>query len=197
MNVLITRAGLAALLATCCSPLLAHPGHAGTITGGIIHPLTGLDHVLAMVCIGLWAMRQTKRLRWIIPLGVLAFTAIGVAIGVALGAGGHVPVAVETAVAASVLLVGLLVRFSPSLPAALNVLLTATFALAHGLAHGSEMPSSAPGLQFVGGLLLGTALLLLAGTALAKAVTRQPLLSRMIGGAVASCGAILTVLAFQ
>ena len=128
---------LATLLLVSPTLALAHPGHdhAGVLSG-IAHPIFGLDHLLAMVAVGLWAAQQTGKARWALPLIFVATMLLG---GLAGFAGIEMPL-METGIAGSVLALGLLVALAIRPPLVVAAALTALFAASHGVAHGLELP---------------------------------------------------------
>lgn len=122
---------IAVLLLTAAGSALAHPGHAEAgFTNGLMHPLVGLDHWMAMLGLGLWS-RAAK-----VPVKALATVGVALAIG-AFGQPG-MP-ALEPLLAASVLVAGLMGVASSRLPAWLGLLLAGGFSLVHGQAHGAEL----------------------------------------------------------
>ncbi len=173
----------------------AHPGHDGghdlewDFGSGFLHPFTGLDHMLAMVAVGLWAAQLGGRARWLVPA---AFVAMMVA-GAALARGGMLLPGVEPLIAASVLILGLLIAGAARLPVAASMALVGAFALFHGFAHGSEMPVTAGGLGFGAGFVAATALLHATGLGLGLlAAAKLPEKStRYAGWAIAASGALL------
>lgn len=179
------RALLCTMLASLAMPAFAHEGwHAGMGMGaGMLHPLTGADHLLAMLAVGLWSAQQRGAARLALPmlfLGMMAAGALAAAHGVRL------PLA-ETGIAASVAALGLLVACAVRLPAAAAGCLVSLFALMHGHAHGAEMPAGASGLSYGAGFLLSTALLHIAGYG-AGSLARQAAV-RLAGVALAAGGA--------
>lgn len=149
------------LLLLTALPAMAHPGsfHSGdsfTATrDGFFHPLTGLDHLLVMVAVGLWAVRLGGRSLWMLPLAFVLPMITGGVFGL-----GHAPAsAVEHGITASLLLLGtaLGLAWKPSLPVAMSLVAASGFC--HGFAHGSEMPIGALPLWFLAGMFLATALL--------------------------------------
>lgn len=194
MKISALRAGLAVLLSLSSSVVLAHPGHASAIADGILHPLTGLDHLLAMAGIGLWSARQTGHARWLIPGSFLALTAIGAWLGTV----GHTPTFTEQGIAASVFLIGLLisfpVRFPANISALAGMLIAGVFALFHGFAHGTEIPDSAGAWQFASGFILTTITLQAIGFFVGRTLTKNEKLLRIGGAAIAASGGLL---AFQ
>lgn len=146
----------------------AHPGHmyGPTWIAGFIHPFTGLDHITAMVAVGLWAAQQGGRARWSLPLAFLAMMATGAALGLA---GLSLP-GVEPMIAASVLVLGFMISLSRRVPLAVSASLVGAFGMWHGYAHGIEFAGGSISMatEFVVGFLSASALLhgvgLLAGS---------------------------------
>jgi urease accessory protein len=165
----------------------AHPGHGATgFVQGFSHPLSGLDHLLAMLAVGLWAAQMGGRARWAVPATFVSLMALGGALGMA---GLHLPM-VEPGIAASVLVLGLLIAASARLSLAAAMPLVGVFALFHGFAHGAEMPASVSGFEFAAGFVLVTATLHAAGIGLGMAMQRvasAPLV-RFAGAAIAVAG---------
>lgn len=185
----------AALIA---GPALAHTGvdsGAGFVTG-FAHPFGGLDHLLAMLAVGLWAVQyavraQTKLALWLLPAAFV----LPMALGFALGFAGIALPGVETGIALSVLILGLAVAAAARPPLVAAITVTALFALFHGHAHGSELPHAEMAVSYAGGMLLATALLHglgLAGATLAQRI-RLPVLTRAAGAAVALAGIVILV----
>ncbi len=165
----------------------AHPGHDGDhgggltwdFTGGLVHPLGGLDHLLAMVAVGVWAAHLGGRARWAVPAAFMA----ALAVGAALGSGGASVGWLEQAIAASVLGLGFLVVTAARLPLAAGMGLAALFAIFHGVAHGAEMPANASGTAFGLGFLVATAALHTCGVGLGLLSARAPKWVRQSAGA--------------
>ena len=184
----LTLAG--ALLPTAA---LAHTGigAAGGFAHGFWHPIGGLDHVLAMVAVGAFAVRLGGRAVWLVPAAFVAMMAVG---GFAGMEGIQLPF-VETGIALSVVVLGLAVAFQWKLPVAAASALVGLFAIFHGHAHGSEMPVDASGLAYAAGFMLATASLHVAGIGLGLAVGRIGARSRLAlqasGGAMALAGVAL------
>ena len=143
---------------------LAHTGAGGTdgIMHGLMHPVTGIDHVLAMVSVGVLAAFLGGRALWLVPASFVALAAVGGALG---ARGVPVPF-VEPGISASVILVGLTIALQARLPLGLAAGLVGLFGLYHGYAHGAEMPADAAGLAFALGFLAATAALHVAGISL-------------------------------
>ena len=189
-------ARLAALgvLTLAASPALAHTGagSAASVMDGFLHPLGGLDHVLAMVAVGLWAGFTGGRAVWAYPLAFLSFMVVGGLFGIAdVG----LP-SVETGIALSVVVLGAALAFGLKLPAAAGSALVAAFAVFHGHAHGAEMAAGADAAGYAAGFVAATALLHGIGIALSpRAVPRLPLMAtRAAGSAMALAGIGLLVL---
>jgi len=147
-----------ATLALVFAPVLAHahPGHdANGFAAGVSHPLHGLDHLLAMVAVGLWAAQLGGRARWVVPASFVSVMALGGALGMA---GVALPFA-EQGIFASVLMLGVLIAAAVRMPLAASAALVGLFALCHGHAHGLEMPATATGLTYGAGFVFATALL--------------------------------------
>lgn len=186
-----TRTALVLALMLLPSAALAHPGGASAhgVLSGLAHPFGGLDHVLAMVGIGLFAAQRGGPALWGVPAGFLA----AMAAGAVAGAYGLPLPGIETAIALSVAIVGALIALRLSLPAAAATGLAALFALLHGHAHGAEMPAAIAGTIYATGFLTATALLLAAGMGLGLLVDRHravvgPSAYRLIGSLTALAG---------
>jgi len=175
-------------LVALTAPAYAHPGTAivNSFAGGFFHPLTGLDHVLAMVAVGLWAAQQGGRALWAWPLAFVSVMLVGGALGVA---GVAMPF-VEPGILASILVLGLMVAFAVRLPVATGAAIVGVFALMHGHAHGAEMGGHTA-LLFAAGFTLATALLHGAGIAIGLSARR--LTSKW---ALRAAGAATAVLGF-
>ena len=167
----------------------AHPGHdVSGLAAGLMHPFSGLDHLLAMVAVGLWAAQGGGRKIWLLPATFMTLLAAGAVIAMSWQS---LPM-VEAGIAVSVLALGLLVSLSMQLPASLSVAVTALFGLLHGYAHGLELPESAAPVAYALGFLMATASLHLSGIAAGLATRhRYALLSRVLGGAIAISGVYL------
>ena len=170
----------------------AHPGlgDAHGFAHGFMHPLGGLDHVAAMVAVGLLAAQLGGRTLWLVPGAFVAAMAAAGVLG-ALGVG--LPY-VEVGIALSVLVLGAAVAFEVRLPMALVVAMAGFFAIFHGHAHGTEMPATASGLAYGLGFVLSTALLHAAGIGLGLTLASGRQGRRVVqaaGAAVVVVGAAL------
>jgi urease accessory protein len=136
---------------------LAHVG-VGSTSGfmhGFMHPLSGLDHQLAMILVGIFAYQLGGRALWLVPLSFVGVMAIGGFLGVM---GIPIPF-VEVGIAMSVIVLGAIVAFGVKVPVAVAMGAVGFFAIFHGHAHGSEMPLDASGFEYGIGFMLATALL--------------------------------------
>lgn len=180
----ISRAVLLGLVVMLPGVALAHTGHgpSASLAEGLRHPLLGLDHVLAMVAVGLWAAQQGGRARLALPAAFLAVMLAGGLLGMA---GGALP-AVEVVVVGSVLALGALIALGRPLPWSLAMAIVGGFALFHGLAHGAALPGAAGGALFGAGLLLASAALLGLGIGLGRMLERaaSPRVLRYAGAVV-------------
>jgi len=169
------------------SPAFAHldPVAHGSLGAGFSHPLTGADHLLAMVAVGLWASLIGGRAPWAVPAAFVMAMSLGflAAIG-----GFHLPF-VEPAIAASVVVIGLLALVALQVPTAIGMAVVGFFALFHGYAHGLEL-GGASGFAFMGGFVAATALLHGAGVALGLGIGGRPgrIVARFAGGLTALGG---------
>ncbi|MFJ1311560.1 HupE/UreJ family protein [Agrobacterium sp. P15N1-A] len=151
------------VLAAMPTVALAHTG-VGENSGffhGFTHPISGLDHILAMVMVGVLAYQLGGRALWLVPMAfVLAMAAAG-----ALGAAGFDVPFVEAGIALSVVVLGMSVALSVKAPAAVVMAIVGLFAVFHGHAHGTEMPDNAGSVAYGAGFMIATALLHVAGIA--------------------------------
>ena len=178
-------------LALFLTPALAfaHPGHDSSgLMAGVAHPITGLDHLLAMLAVGLWAAQQQGAARWALPVTFVGTMLLGGLLGFE---GLQLPF-METGIAASVLALGLLVAVAVRPPMFVAVGLTALFALAHGVAHGLELPDLSSPWGYAAGFVAATAALHAAGYGLVRVLPQAAApLVRGAGGASAVAGAWL------
>lgn len=189
---MIRRITLAlAALATTTAPAFAHlnPEEHGSFMAGVSHPLFGLDHILVMVAVGLWAAQIGGRALWAVPAAFVTTMAVGFGLAVS---GIALPF-VEPAILASVVALGLLVAMAAKLDTVLSAAIVAVFALFHGHAHGGEL-GAAGAWQFGIGFVVATALLHGAGIGLGLGIARLSggaLAARIIGGLTALTGLVL------
>ena len=185
MNGTFIRWCIALMSVAFCSIANAHPGHGGGLMAGIAHPLFDLDHVLAMVAVGVWAFQLGGRAKWLVPASFVALMAVAGGVGMA---GIRLPL-VEIGIATSVLILGLLIAFSVRVTPALGAGIVALFAIFHGHAHGAEMPVLGSAWQYAIGFIASTAALHGLGLALGKGMDQQSVWLRATGAMVAASGA--------
>lgn len=158
---------------------------------GLGHPISGLDHILAMVAVGLWATQLGGRALWLVPLTFVLTMAAGGALGFFA-----IPLPlIETGIAGSVLILGLLVALASRLPLVASMALVGVFALFHGYAHGAEMTMESSASWYSLGFMLMTALLHGTGIGIGL-MTRHGLPApwlRLGGAAIAASGLLLLV----
>lgn len=191
----LTRRALAALAAVLPAAAFAHTGVDGhshlDFWAGFLHPLTGMDHLAAMVAVGLWSALAARRagpgLLWG-PLGFAGMLLVGALLGLQ---GMQVP-AVEPMIAASLLATGLLVVTRWRVPGIAAALIVGVFAVFHGLAHGHELAEAPSAWATLSGMLAATVLLHLAGLGTGWALRgASAWLPRAAGAAVAVFGVAL------
>ena len=152
------------------TPATAHPGivSAMSFAAGVAHPLSGLDHLAAMVTVGMWAAVRSKSALWVWPLTFVAVMLVGGVLGLA-----QIPLPfVEPGILASVVVLGLMVALAVDPPVWAGAALIGVFALLHGHAHGAEVAHNVNGLGYVAGFVLATAVLHAIGVGLALTLQR-------------------------
>lgn len=185
------RFGSAAVLAALATPAFAHTGtepHMHGFAAGLAHPLGGLDHLLAMIAVGIWSSLAAGRRVWIVPA---VFVAAMLA-GAGLAQAGVALPAVETAIAMSVVVLGTLIAAGVSLPVGAGAALIALFAVFHGYAHGSEATGTVAG--YMAGFAFTTAILHVAGIVLGRTIAVVPHAPRLLGAGIAASGAYLVAI---
>ena len=158
-------AALASAVMLAPTATLAHTGHgdAAGFMHGLAHPVSGIDHVLAMVSVGILAAGIGGRALWLLPLTFISVMA-GAAV---LGMTGFELPSFELWIAGSLVALGLAVAYPSHLSSLTGACLIAVFAVFHGYAHGAEMPVGASGLAYAAGFVTGTVLLIATGTGVA------------------------------
>lgn len=188
-NQTASRAAAAALLMIAVSGVAsAHTGEgaAGGFMAGIAHPLGGLDHLLAMVAVGIWGAFLGKPLIWQLPV---AFPFMMV-VGGALSLNGVDLPHVELGIALSVVVLGLAIAAAWRAPRPVALLIIAVFAICHGHAHGTELPEAANAAAYAAGFVLATGALHLAGIVFGLAIgsVAGKSILRVAGLAIAAMG---------
>lgn len=171
--------------------VFAHTG-VGETTGfvhGFTHPTGGVDHMLAMVAVGLWAAQIGRRALWAVPCTFVAVMVVGGILGFT---GVPVPF-VEEGILVSILVFGVLIAGALKMPLVYSGLIVGLFAIFHGHAHGAEMPESISAASYAVGFALATAMLHLAGIGLGVLMQRTNLqtVNRLAGAAIAFSGLYL------
>ncbi len=160
-------------------PAFAHEqaGVGGGLLSGVLHPVTGIDHLIAMVAVGIWGAQLGAPAIWVLPITFPLVMAIGGVLGIL-----RIPLPMpEVVIAASALALGVAVAVRLRLPFAVAAAVVAVFAVFHGHAHGAELPGSANALAYGVGFVTATGLLHMCGIALG-ALTRWPAGERFIQG---------------
>lgn len=182
------RAALAAALLLVALPAWAHEGggQAAGFLSGMLHPVSGLDHVLAMVAVGLWGAQLGAPAIWLLPVAFPLVMAFGGFLGLM---GVPVP-GVEIGIALSAVLLGVMVATQSRPPLGVAIALVGFFAVFHGHAHGTELPVGASGLLYSVGFVIVTGLLHATGIAvgLVHRWERGRLALRGAGAAVTAAG---------
>jgi urease accessory protein len=179
--------GLSLAATSACAHVDANATHVyASFFSGVLHPLTGIDHLAAMVAVGIWsalALRQA----WMAP--ALFVTAMGG--GIWLGSVGFDHMAIEPMIASSVLVMGVLVAARQALSVRAALVLVSVFGLCHGAAHGIAL-QGATTVAPIAGMLLATMVLHMMGVVLGqRAFAQRVWLQRVSGGAFAALGVVL------
>ncbi|WP_262269534.1 HupE/UreJ family protein [Microvirga yunnanensis] len=185
------RSVLATLFMAAAMPALAHTGHASAsgFVSGFSHPLGGIDHVLAMVSVGLFAALLGGRAMWALPASFVGMMLAG---GI-LGLTGIAIPAVEFGITLSVVVLGAVVTWGRQWPIQAAAAFVGVFAVFHGHAHGVEIPSGASVALYSLGFSLATVLLHGAGMTVATITARQAHVGRLAGAAIAVGGLVLLI----
>ncbi len=179
---------IVALSVSIASPAVAHEavGITGGLVSGLLHPLFGLDHVVAMVAVGLWGAFLGAPAIWVLPVVFPVVMALGGALGVV---GIPIPY-VELGIAGSAVVLGLMVALAARPPLWIAAVLVGAFAVFHGHAHGTELPNAANPFAYSVGFVVATGLLHVAGIAFGM-LTRWEIGKlgvRIAGGIIALAG---------
>jgi urease accessory protein len=186
---------LTATIAVILSPRSAY-AHIGVspahdVLHGFQHPFAGLDHLLAMFAVGLWAAGRGGQALWFVPITFVSVMALGAILGMS---GVPIPF-VEPGIAVSVLTLGIFVASAINLPLSISATVLGLFALLHGYAHGSEIAASSSAVTYAFGFILATIFLHLTGISLGLVMQRMHF-SRIVqyaGAAIAVCGVLLCI----
>lgn len=161
----------------------------GGFLAGLVHPVLGYDHLLAMLSVGILSAQIGGRAIWTVPATFVSVMAVG-------GALGYINIgltATEVGIAASLIILGLIIAAEQRLPVRLAMLGVGFFAIFHGYAHGSEIPTTTQPVLYALGFLTGTALIHIAGVVIgdiAKHYERGRLILRVGGALIAVTGVL-------
>ncbi len=184
------------LLLATATPASAHvrQGAAQGLLTGLSHPVSGADHVLAMMAVGLWGAQLGAPAVWVLPVTFPMVMAFGAFLGLV---GIPVP-GIEIGIALSAVLLGLMVAREARPPLAVAAVLVGLFAIFHGHAHGTELPPGQSGLMYSIGFVVATGLLHAAGIAVGLVHARPwgRLVIRLAGAGVMSAGLFFLARAF-
>lgn len=161
-------------------------GDLGGFLAGLLHPVTGLDHLLAMVAVGIWGATLGKPLLWQLPVAFPLLMVVGGVLGIT---GFPLPY-IEAGIAASVVVLGLAIAMAWRAPMAVALVIVGLFGIFHGYAHGAELPEEASPAAYVAGFVLCTGALHLAGIGLGtfQRLSKGPQALRLGGGFIAAAG---------
>lgn len=170
-------------LAIATTPAFAHfnPAEHGSFGAGFSHPMSGADHILAMVAVGLWAVVLGGRAMWLVPAAFVSTMITGFLLAIA----GAPLLFVEPAILASVVAIGLFAAVALKVPTSMAMVLVGFFALFHGYAHGGEM-GEATAANYLLGFALATSLLHAVGILLGAGIGRT--IIRVAGAGTAFAG---------
>jgi len=189
MSAIFKSLGLSlSLLLILSSTAFAHTGEgiSGGFLSGFLHPIAGLDHVTAMVAVGILGAFLGRPAIWVLPVVFPLVMAFGGILGIM---GVPIPY-IETGIAASSIVLGLIIVLALKMPLWVASVLVGAFAIFHGHAHGTELPGAANPLAYSIGFVISTGVLHLAGIAIGELV-RWPagvIVARAVGGLIALAG---------
>lgn len=189
---IITKLMMTIGLTLIASVAFAHPQHSTSIhsdfVNGLLHPMMGLDHLLAMAAIGFWSIRQGAAMKRSAPILVV----IGMLSGAFIAWGGISIVGAEVGIAMSVLLLGILIATMTKLPSIIGAALVIMFMTSHGYAHGAEMAHGASVLAYMTGFTVTTLAITFIGRYLGNLTLKTSnSVTRCLGGIVAAIGLVL------
>lgn len=190
----ITQLLMAAGLMLTTALAVAHPGDGihthNDFLSGLLHPMMGIDHLLAMAAIGFWSMRQSATMKRGAPLFVVGGMVGGAALawaGVSFNLAG-----IELGIAMSVLLAGVLIATMAKLPTVIGGSLVALFMVTHGYAHGAEMATGSSLMLYMAGFVMATLAITYVGRGLGALMMKSDnRITRAMGGVVAVIGGVL------
>lgn len=176
--------------------VLMHTGYDAGIFAGLLHPILGIDHLLAMITVGLLSAQLGGRAIWTVPATFVSVMAVGGILGIL---GLPLPF-VEFGIAVSVVALGIALFVPKKLPVWLTMMFVGLFALFHGHAHGSELPALSETfldvVAYIFGFLVATATLHLIGALVGQSMESSPRganLLRFAGVVIAGIGVFLVI----
>lgn len=191
LSSLAIRLFVAAIATLLPAIAFAHTGTGTTADfgHGFLHPVTGIDHILAMVAVGIFACQIGGRALWLVPGAFI----VGMVLGGVLGASSVTVPFVELGIALSVIVLGAAVALGMNTPVAAVMGIVGLFAIFHGHAHGAEIPETASGVAYAMGFMAATALLHICGIAFGLLIGRvgksqEPTMVRIAGCLMAVAG---------
>lgn len=185
----IGRSLLMASLVLVPSVAFAHPGHdTSGMIAGVLHPLLGWDHLLAMVAVGMLAVMGRSKPAWQLPLAFVGFMLVGALLGI----NGVAIAEVETGILLSLVVLGGLLAVGRAAYLSVVTLCCALSGMLHGNAHGIELPANSAASSYITGFMLATIVLHAVGYLLANKCTQQwqALALRASGVAIAGTGLV-------
>ncbi len=189
-NVVAVVGGAVGAALLVAAPAGAHQLPGGGALDGLAHPVLGIDHLLAMVAVGvLAALSSDRRVAWAVPAGFVG----GMVLGGALGIAGVPAPGVEVAIAGSVVALGVLVVTGAAGGSVALVAVAAVMGALHGQAHGAELPHGAAPVAYVAGFVVATAALHAAGAGIGIALRRAPAVRAGAGALISAAGVLLLV----
>lgn len=180
---------LVTLVLLCCAVAAqAHTseGSAQGFFAGVMHPLSGFDHLLAMVAVGIWGATLGRPLVVALPIAFPLLMVVGGILGIT---GVPLPY-IEVGIALSVFVLGLSIALAWRAPVAVALVIVASFGVFHGYAHGAELPSAVAPAAYVAGFVICTGALHMAGIALGmiKNLSNGSQILRACGAAISAAG---------
>lgn len=188
---LVVLLGLASISSISSAHISTGTAEGGSFVTGFTHPLLGLDHLLAMLAVGLWAGQSQSKILWMAPLSFMLFMVIGGVLGIMHF---NLPMT-EHAIIMSLIVFGSLIALSVKANVYIAMLILGAFAIFHGHAHGTEMSITASASQYTVGFIAATGILHLIGIAIAKIFLfkNKMFLSRLSGGGIITAAIILLI----
>lgn len=165
-----------ALLFLTASPADAHIIGGSGFSSGISHPFLGLDHLLAMIAVGIIGIQIGGKAKWLVPLSFVIFMTYGVILAIS---GIQIP-SIGTGIALSLLVFGVTIAMSKKYPLIFAVACTGLFALFHGHTHGTEMTSVTSPILFISGMIISTTLLHLTGLFIGNYAKKTAITSKLL-----------------